>query len=89
MLKPYLHKGRGSEYMRATFRANGRQVRKFVHVIVCEAWNGPAPIAQPLVCHNNGDPMDNRADNLRWGSHAENMADRERHEEARRIERTP
>lgn len=49
-----------------------------VHRLVCEAFHGP-PQPGEEVRHINGDPEDNRADNLMWGTSCENKADMERH----------
>ncbi|WP_434404756.1 HNH endonuclease signature motif containing protein [Sphingobium sp. DN12] len=49
-----------------------------VHRLACRAFHGPAPAGKPLVLHWNDVKDDNRADNLRWGNAAENMADAKR-----------
>lgn len=46
-----------------------------VHRLVCEAFHGPAPEGKPNVLHTNDVPYDNRAENLRWGSQADNIQD--------------
>lgn len=56
---------------------NGR--RYLVHRLVCEAFHGPAPEATMDVAHNNGNRTDNRAENLRWATRAENIADQRKH----------
>ncbi len=50
-----------------------------VHVLVCWAFHGPPPSPLHEVAHNNGDPRDNRVDNLRWSTHADNIADKHIH----------
>lgn len=45
-----------------------------VHRAVALAFLGPAPEGCE-VCHNDGNPMNNRLDNLRWGTKKENSAD--------------
>lgn len=49
-----------------------------VHRMVAIAFI-PNPRGLPLVLHGDGDSLNNRATNLRWGTEAENAADRERH----------
>jgi hypothetical protein len=57
-----------------------------VHALICEAFHGPKPEGCE-VRHLNGDPGDNRAENLAWGTSAENKADMERHGTRARGER--
>jgi hypothetical protein len=40
------------------------------------AFVGPPPPDKPLCCHEDDDGFNNRLDNLKWGSHAENQAER-------------
>jgi hypothetical protein len=48
----------------------------YVHILVCETFHGPRPEGMPHTRHLNGDHFDNRAENLRWGTQAENEADK-------------
>lgn len=65
-------------YQVATLHKEGRRKNRMVHQIVLEAFVGPCPPGQQT-CHNNGDPSDNRIENLRWDTPKENMADKRRH----------
>ncbi len=61
---------------------------RYVHQFVLEAFAGPRPDGM-VARHLNGDPTDNRPENLAWGTQSENMADAVRHGthyEARRTE---
>lgn len=49
-----------------------------VHRLVALAFLGYPPLGAE-VCHFDGDPTNNRVDNLRWDTHAANMADAVRH----------
>jgi hypothetical protein len=55
----------------------GRGNRVYVHHLVLEAFVGPAP-ARHECLHWDDHPENNRLDNLRWGTRAENLADFER-----------
>lgn len=56
----------------------GRRQKRSVHTLVAEAFHGRRP--DGLVCrHLNGDPSDNRADNLAWGTPLENLEDAMNH----------
>lgn len=50
-----------------------------VHSLVCEAFYGPAPKHKPWALHRNGDHLDNRPENLYWGTPKENSQDAKRH----------
>lgn len=54
----------------------------YVHRLVLEAFVGEAP--DEFVCrHLNGNPSDNRLENLQWGTQTENARDRWEHERIR------
>lgn len=56
----------------------GRSRQTKVHILVLEAFVGPRP--DGMVCrHLDGNPLNNRLSNLRWGTPEENYADRHRH----------
>jgi hypothetical protein len=50
-----------------------------VSILVCTAFHGPKPTPAHQAAHGNGERLDNRAENLRWATAAENCADRIRH----------
>jgi HNH endonuclease len=56
----------------------GRDDQRFVHILVLEAFVGPCP--EGLECrHLDGNPGNNRLDNLCWGTRKENYDDSVRH----------
>lgn len=44
-----------------------------VHQAVCEAFHGPKPFPKAVVIHENECGLDNRPENLRWGTQKENL----------------
>jgi hypothetical protein len=58
---------------------DGRARNIAVHVSVCRAFHGEKPTPLHEVRHLNGDPLDNRPENLRWGTRKENAADMRAH----------
>lgn len=52
----------------------GRTQTNHVHVLVCVAFHGPRP-PQHEACHRDGDRLNARAENLYWGTQAQNRAD--------------
>lgn len=48
--------------------------RRRVHVLVAETFHGPRPNGLEC-CHRDDDRTNNRADNLYWGTHAQNLKD--------------
>jgi hypothetical protein len=56
------------------------------HTLVIEAWRGPRPRGQG-VRHKDGDPTNDRAFNLIWGTQKQNAQDTVRHGRSTRGER--
>jgi hypothetical protein len=57
-----------------------QRVFKFlVHQLVLRAFGGPPPTDSHEVRHLNGNGLDNRISNLRWGTRQENVDDRADH----------
>lgn len=57
---------------------DGKWVRFFVHRLVLCAFVGPCP-EKFQCCHNNGNSLDNRIENLRWDTARANNADKRIH----------
>ena len=57
---------------------NGEQHSCTVHRLVLEAFVGPCPSGMEC-CHNNGNPLDNRLENLRWDTSSANSLDAIKH----------
>lgn len=72
---------RGYPYVNVSKDGGGYQPKQ-VHRLVLMAFKGLPPEGKPLGCHIDGDRTNNRADNLYWGSAADNGADKVRLGEA-------
>lgn len=66
-------------YYGSTICVDGRRIHVWAHSMVCETYRGPRPSEDHVVRHLNGDPLDNRVENVVWGTWAENAQDRLRH----------
>lgn len=66
-------------YLQVQMWVDGKAKRFTVHVIVCEAFHGPRPTPKHQVRHLDGNKLNCRADNLKWGTAKENAADRKTH----------
>ena len=66
-------------YKTITLWVGKRWVRRLVHRLVCEAFNGPPPAPGLDCAHFDGNPLNNTPDNLRWATRSENMEDARRH----------
>jgi hypothetical protein len=74
ILKPY-----PGRYHTVNLSAVGRRlIVRPVNTLVAEAFLGPRPNGMQC-CHNNGDPGDNRLENLRWDTPSSNMQDTKLH----------
>lgn len=65
-------------YKLVLLSAGKRRTTKLVHSLVLEAFVGPRPPGM-VCCHNNGDPADNRLENLRWDTQSSNLFDAVKH----------
>lgn len=65
-------------YRRVGLRVGGRKSYFYVHGLILEAFVGPRPDGMTC-CHNDGVRTNNRIENLRWDTHANNIADQSRH----------
>ncbi|WP_396275717.1 NUMOD4 motif-containing HNH endonuclease [Gordonia sp. AC31] len=61
-------------YLKVELCKRGVQRTGLIHQLVCAAFHGPRPEGN-VVRHLNGDYLDNRAENLAWGTYAENTQD--------------
>lgn len=71
-LRPWISR---EGYAIVTLFNGGKGKRMQVGRLVCRAFHGPAPTPEHQVAHNDGNPGNNTASNLRWATRAENMAD--------------
>jgi hypothetical protein len=60
-----------------------------LHRVILETFNGPPPSNKMEVCHNNGNFLDNRIENLRWDTHIANKQDEVKHNTRNRGEARP
>lgn len=62
-------------YLTVGFWLNRKLHTRTIHSVVAGAWLDQKPSDKHEVAHNNGINTDNRADNLRWATHADNGKD--------------
>lgn len=70
----------GYKYIKAYIK--GKPHFLFVHRAVCEAFHGPCPKGMYSVLHGNKGNSVNTPDNVRWGTHQENIAERDMRRES-------
>ena len=66
--------GREPQHLRVTLHKNGVKECIYLHRVVALAFI-PNPKGLPYVLHGDDDPGNNTAENLRWGTHQDNMND--------------
>lgn len=79
-LKPSVH--RDGHLYHVVIR-EGVQAKLFVHKAVMLTYGAYNHEEKPLIRHLDGDPTNNRLENLAWGTHKENAQDREFHKKLR------
>jgi hypothetical protein len=70
--------GGASPRLCVVLHKNNVRKTRLVHHLVLEAFIGPRPSPEHEACHGPGGALDNRLVNLRWGTPAQNQADRVR-----------
>lgn len=65
-------------YLRVSPCLNGKAYSRPVHALVALAFLGPRPDGEEIR-HLDGDPSNNCVENLRYGTHAENVRDKIMH----------
>lgn len=68
----------GFGYLKVTLKVNGASWRVHIHVLVAEAFIGPRP-DEMVICHCDGDHLNNTPNNLRYDTVQGNIDDAERH----------
>lgn len=61
----------GNGYLAVNLHRNGSRKQRKVHQLVLEAFRGPRPSGL-VARHLNGNKLDNRLENLEWGTWSEN-----------------
>jgi len=65
-------------YFIVTMKRRGKQRATHVHHLIAEAFLGPRPPGM-FACHNDGNPQNNRVENLRYDTHQGNEDDKREH----------
>lgn len=68
----------GSPHFRIELFSDNQYARKYVHQLVAEYFIGPCPVGQE-VRHKNGNGLDNKVENLEYGTKLQNYQDSVRH----------
>lgn len=86
VLKPY---AMSSGHLQISLSKNLKSKSLLIHPLVLEAFVGPRPgdSMQWHGCHFDGDPSNNRIDNLRWDTRSGNEMDKVAHGRSNRGER--
>lgn len=65
-------------YRTVNFSKNNKSHTMYIHRLLLTAFVGPCPEGHEAL-HINGNRLDNRLENLRWGTRKENVADAIKH----------
>jgi len=68
----------GSGYLKVSLWKDRIEKTALVHRLVLETYVGPCPNGMEA-CHNNGNRIDNRLENLRWDTRSNNHQDKKKH----------
>jgi hypothetical protein len=76
-------------YSVGLYASSSTRYRKYVHILVCEAFHGHKPSPKHEAAHWDGINTNNYFENLRWALPIENAADKLRHGTVMRGESVP
>lgn len=83
ILRPGRNRG---GYLHVVLSSGKRKTQRVIHRMVAKAFlSHPPSDSHCMVAHKNGDPADNRADNLYWATPSENSRDQVLHGTARGV----
>lgn len=87
VLRPWTVERHGRTAAYVTLFIAGQQHKELVHRLVALAWHGEPPTPEHTdVAHKDHDSLNNRASNLEWSTHADNIQANYDREERRFIE---
>lgn len=84
VLKPWKQFG----YERVTLSGNSRRKSEHVARLVLASFKGLATSEKPYALHGDGSRDNNHLNNLRWGSHSDNMLDAVKHGTHGKVKKT-
>jgi Mor family transcriptional regulator len=69
VLSQFKARYKGKDYRHVVLHRDGRGYQRKVHLLVCEAFHGPAPEDRPYVIFSDDDSCNAAANNLGWSPH--------------------
>jgi hypothetical protein len=73
VIVPWIETRHRRDAARVALVIDGRRHREFVHRLVCLAFHGLPAEGLTDCCHIDDDSLNNRASNLKWGTHQQNI----------------
>ena len=87
--KPIKPVPNGDGYLHFGYCKNGKRTNKLVHRCVAIVFLGDRSAEGLYALHKDGNRLNNKKENLYWGTPAQNQADREKHGTSNRGEKNP
>lgn len=69
----------GNQYYLVTICLGMKKRSYCAHTLICSAFHGAKPFKAACVRHLDGNRLNNKPENLQWGTYAQNEADKRRH----------
>lgn len=79
----------GYKYVRLSAKSGDRPMNYYIHQLVAKMFLGDMSKKGLIVCHKNGNRLDNRVENIKWATQKENQHDRREHGTANIGEKNP